>query len=520
MLPAGGLEAAAAQGLAMAWHAGRAPGRLAILSDLGTRTFAELDARANRLVRALRRRGLAAGDALALLLPNRPEFAEAVCAGYRAGLRVTPVNWHLTGPEAGYIVDDAEARALVADARLAGTAGHAAALAPRAAVRLAVGGPIPGFEPYDAALAAEPADAIPAPVLGRLMLYTSGTTGHPKGVDRAAGPSLTLRATTASAAYQPGEDLHLCTGPLYHAAPLGLSLVGPLHAGVGVVLMDGWDAERTLALIATHRVTHSHLVPTMFHRLLALPEAVRRRHDLASLRWVAHGAAPCPVTVKRAMIAWWGPILWEYYGATEGGGTLVDSATWLARPGTVGRPIPGAALEIRSEAGAVLPAGEAGTVWIRMPEANRFRYHGDDARTAQAWRGDWFTLGDVGRLDADGYLYLTDRSADLVISGGVNIYPAEVDAVLLAHPAVADAAAIGVPEPEWGEAVLAVVELRPGHGATPALAAELVAHCRAHLAHYKCPRRVEFTDRLPRHETGKVAKRLLRDLYRRRSTRP
>jgi long-chain acyl-CoA synthetase len=284
--------------------------------------------------------------------------------------------------------------------------------------------------------------------------------------------------------------------------------------------MDRWDAEEALRLIARHGVTHTHMVPTMFHRLLSLDDDVRATYDVSTLRHVLHGAAPCPVPVKRRMIEWLGPIITEYYAATEGTGTVVDAETWLRHPGTVGRPVVPGLVMIGDEAGNELPVGEVGLVHLKTTPATRFSYFKDDEKTSDAYRGDHFTLGDVGYLDADGFLYLTDRSSNLIISGGVNIYPAEVDAVLLEHSAVGDAAVIGVPDDEWGEAVLAVVELRPGTAPSDALAHDLIAHCRSRLAHFKCPRAVEFVDALPREDNGKIYKRRLREQYRARTSAP
>jgi long-chain acyl-CoA synthetase len=459
----------------------------------------------------LRERGLGPGDSIALVCRNRPEFAEVHAAAQRTGLRLVPVNWHLTADEIGYILGDCGAAAIVADATFAAAAGPASAFVP---VRLAVGGDIDIFDPYDDALAGADPAPLPDPVPGRSMLYTSGTTGRPKGVDRPVTRPLSenpfyQRIFTAAAMRD--DDVHLCTGPLYHAAPLAFSLTVPLLFGSTVVLMDGWEAATTLALIERHRVTHMHVVPTMFHRLLALPDEVRERHDLSTLRFVLHGAAPCPVDVKRRTIEWLGPFIYEYYSATEGGGTFVDSHEWLAKPGTVGRPVEDGMIRILDDDGHDVPAGDIGTVYIRSTQP--FRYHNDEAKTAASYRDNFFTVGDHGYLDTDGYLFLTGRIAELIISGGVNIYPAEVDAVLLTHPAVADVGTIGVPDEEWGERVVAVVEPKRAADADADLAAELVDWCRERLAHYKCPRHVKFVDELPRHDNGKLYRRRLRETF-------
>ncbi|MGA2305647.1 MAG: AMP-binding protein [Acidimicrobiales bacterium] len=509
-----------AHGLLVSWWAARIPDRPALITSSGDRTFAELNANINRLGRALRARGLKVGDSVALMCTNRPEFVEVFLAAQRVGLRLTPINWHLTGQEAGYIVDDCEAKAFVAAASL----GDKAVVAASAVgdgdglVRLAVGGSLPGFESYEEVIAAHDGSDVDDPVLGTQMLYTSGTTGRPKGVHRSSGGAPSALATVNLCGYDEdvarSVDAHLCTGPLYHAAPLVFSVALPLLYGVPIVIMNRWDPAETLRLVEQHGVTHTHMVPTMFHRLLALPDEVRRKYDVSSLRFVIHGAAPCPVAVKQRLIEWLGPIVVEYYAATEGVGTMVDSPTWLAHPGTVGRPMLPELVKVADDDGHALAAGEVGLVFLRTQPATRFDYYGDADKTAGAYRGDYFTLGDMGYMDSEGYLYLTDRSANLIISGGVNIYPAEIDAILLEHPAVGDVATIGVPDEEWGESVKAVVQLADGIEPSAELASELLAFCRDRLAHFKCPRSIDFTPQLPREDTGKIYKRVLREQYR------
>jgi long-chain acyl-CoA synthetase len=507
------MQAAADRGMLTAYWAARLGDAPAVISEAGNRSWAELNANANRLVRALRARGVQAGDGLALMCSNRPEFFETYAAALRGGFRLTTVNWHLTGEEAGYIVDDCEATAFVADARFAETAGGAADLAPRLKARIAVGGDIQNFEAWEGVLAAEDGGDIDDPVVGGQMLYTSGTTGRPKGVRRRpdARGSLGVARLTA---YGPGNNhVHLCTGPLYHAAPLAFSLAAPLAMGVPVVVMDGWSAERTLQLVEEHRVSHTHMVPTMFHRLLSLPEATKARYDHSSLMFVLHGAAPCPVAVKQTLIEWLGPIVWEYYAATEGAGTLVGPDEWLKKPGTVGKVNPPDHVRVLDAEGAEVAPGTIGTVYLKAP-AERFEYYKAPEKTASAYSGTHYTLGDVGYVDDDGYLFLTDRSAHLIITGGVNVYPAEVEAVLLGHPAVGDVGVVGRPDDEWGELVVAAVELHEGIEPSDALANELIEWSRDRIAHYKCPSHVVFLAQLPRHDNGKLYKHQLREQLR------
>jgi len=508
------IEDAVARGMTIAYHAQRQPHVPAVITPFGRRSFAQLNERVNRLVRALRDVGIGDGDSIAVVVRNRPEFVEALFAANRSGIRFTPINFHLKGEEVGYIVDNCEAKALIAEASLGDAPAEALRLAPNVRLALSIGGDIDGFESYDAVIDRFAGNDIEDPSLGTLMLYTSGTTGRPKGVYRETREAAAPEWEGTLTGYRPGQDVNLCTGPAYHAAPLWFDVVAPLVSGATVVMMERWDAEETLHLTQEHRVTHTHMVATMFHRLLQLPEETRRKYDTSSMRFIVHGAAPCPVHVKRSIIEWFGPIVWEYYAATEGGGGfIVGSEEWLKKPGTVGRPGPEFDNRILDDDGNEVPAGTVGTIYMRAPAQGRFQYYKDDKKTASSYRGEHFTLGDMGYFDADGYLFLTGRSAELIISGGVNIYPQEVDNELLKHPAVLDVCTIGVPNDEWGEEVKSVVQLRLGYEPSPELTAELMAWARERLAHFKCPRSIDYSSDLPRLPSGKIQRRTVREPY-------
>ncbi len=510
------LEAAAPQGMTLAVWAEVQPHKPCVIDPPAgetarTRTFAEVNAHANRLVRLLRGAGLQAGDAVAMVLSNRAEFVEVLAATLRGGFRITPVNWHLSPDEIAYILNDCEAKAVFCDARVAG-AQAALAQAPGVALKVAVGGDIEGFLDYDEALAGIEASDIEDPVLGNQMLYTSGTTGRPKGVFR-PNPVVAPQTIYAQRGYDEAS-VQLCAGPAYHAAPLAFDVRAAMGAGATLVFLDKWDSERTLATIAARRVTHLHLVPIMFQRLLALPDEVKARHDLSSVKFVIHGAAPCPPEVKRAMIDWFGPVLHEYYAGSEGGaGFMIDSHEWLKKPGSVGRRPAVLGSKILDDEGAECPPGVAGTIYHQMPPGGAFSYYKDEAKTQAARVGDHFTMGDVGYFDEDGYLFLTGRSAETIISGGVNIYPQEIDNALALHPAVADSATVGVPHEEWGEQVKAVILLRPGYAPSEALAQEILDFARASLPAFKVPRSLDFATDLPRSEAGKIQRGKVRAVY-------
>jgi long-chain acyl-CoA synthetase len=501
-------------GMLSSLYARLKPDAIAITAPRGTRTFGQLHANANRLAAALRRAGLKPGDHMAVLCPNTPEFIEVLAANGRSGFRLTPINWHLSPPEVAYIVGDCQAKAFIAHADFPAAA--AASLNDRLVYKLAIGGELEGFESYQDALAAESDFNPEAPVHGNAMMYTSGTTGRPKGVFRQRALIIPPMWGDASPkGYRRDRDVNLCCGPAYHAAPLAFDIAQPLAAGVSIVLMEKFDPEAWLQTVEKYHVTHVHMVSTMFQRLLALPTEVRARYDLSSLRHVLHGAAPTPPQVKHAVIEWLGPILYEYYAASEGGGNFaIDSHEWLKKPGSVGKLDRAFGTRIVNDQGEEVATGEVGVIYFPHSQLARFEYFNDKEKTAAAGMGEnHFTVGDMGYVDEDGYLFLTGRTAECIISGGVNIYPQEIDNELIKHPAVRDVCTIGVPNTEWGEEVKSVVSLLPGHEPSDALAKELIAFARQHLAGFKVPRSIEFADDIPRSEAGKVQRRQVRAPY-------
>jgi long-chain acyl-CoA synthetase len=506
------LDQAALSGMKYAVWARLRPERTAVIDPDGTEhSYAHVNGRANQLVRLFRARGLSAGDAVAMVMSNRAEFVEVLGACLRGGFRLTPINWHLTADEIGYIISDCEAKAVVAEAGRAPVV-QAMQQAPDVTTRLAVGGAIEGFEPYAAVLDGLDASDIPDPVCGQTMMYTSGTTGRPKGVHRPT-PAIIPQALYSQRGYDPDTSVQLCAGPAYHAAPLVFDISAAMATGVPLVFLDKWDSEDVLRTIHERRITHLHLVPIMFQRLLALPDEVKARYPVDHVRYVIHGAAPCPPEVKLAMIDWFGPVLSEYYAGSEGGaGFAIDSHEWLKKPGSVGKRPQLMQVRILDEEGRDLPNGQPGTIYHQLPPGG-FTYWKDQAKTQATRVEGFFTMGDVGYFDEDDYLFLTGRSAETIISGGVNIYPQEIDNVLATHPAVADSATVGVPHPEWGEQVRAVVELRPGYEASDALKAELLAHARAGLPAFKVPRDLDFATDLPRTEAGKIQRGKVRAPY-------
>jgi len=484
---------------------------VALCSDTEQRTWLELESSIRRIANGFACLGLGEGDRVAVLAANCVQWVEIMLASVRGGTKVVPVNWHLTAPEVAYMLADSGTRVLVCDAHNA-QVGRAAAREAGVEHMLVIG---EGFSRWSEGQS----DAEPVNVrAGGPMFYTSGTTGRPKGVVNRARESTVdgiwplLRASAHHSHGYQDRGVHLLVCPAYHAAPY-MHVLLSMATAHRVVVMSRFDAQELLRTVDESRVTTTHLVPTQMMRLLALPDAVKSRYDVSSIQQLIHGAAPCPPWVKQAMIDWFGPVISEYYGFSEGAGmTYATSADWLARPGTVGQAPEGIEIQVVADQGGELAAGEVGTIYFRRPGKPSPYYHNAPDKTAESERpGGWFSVGDVGWLDADGYLFLADRKSDMIISGGVNIYPAEVEAALSEHPAVEDCAVFGVPDEEWGEAVKAAVMMAPGVEAVDE--ATLIAWCHERIAGFKCPRSIDFHDALPREASGKLMKRKLREPY-------
>jgi acyl-CoA synthetase (AMP-forming)/AMP-acid ligase II len=502
-------------------HARRHPDKAAVIAaeSGAVLTYRELDDASMRLARLLHDAGLRPGQHIAFLSNNRLEVFGIYWAALRSGLYVTAINHHLSPDEIAYIVNDCGAEALIVSADLAEPATAILSSTPQVRLRLAFGGVVDGYDSYEQAVAAQPAEPLDDEPRGADMLYSSGTTGRPKGI-KGPRPERTIHepdpyATLFAAMYGFDDDtVYYSAAPIYHAAPLRFTAFIHSHGGT-VVMAPQFDPRAALEAIQEYGATHSQWVPTMFVRMLKLPDNVRSSYDVSSMKVAVHAAAPCPVDVKRAMIDWWGPVLYEYYSSTEGNGvTFIGPQEWLARPGSVGRSGLGT-IRICDDNGAEVPIGQTGVIYFER-DIPAFQYHNDDDKTLSARHPEhelWTTTGDIGYLDDDGYLFLTDRKAFMIISGGVNIYPQEIEDCLTMHPSVLDVAVIGIPDAEMGEQVCAVVQVAPGVTPSEDLAAELKDFVRSRIARYKVPRVVDFVDVLPRSAAGKLVKRILKQRY-------
>ena len=486
-----------------------------------TITYQELDDRSNRLAQLMYAKGLRKGDHAAIFMENNIRYFEVVWAAFRSGLYFTPVNRYLTAEEAAYIINDCEAQVLVSSEYMGDTAKELLPLLDkRVETLLMCDGCIDGFDSYEEQCASFPAEPLEEQPLGTYMIYSSGSTGRPKGImhsmmDKKVDeyPERALMNFTQLWKFNQ-DSVYISTAPNYHAAPM-LFVIQTHRLGGTAVMMPKFDAEKSLKAIDQYKVTHSQWVPTMFNRMLKLPEQTKRKYDMCSQVCVIHGAAPCPNHIKQRMIDWWGPIINEFYGASEGTGqTHITSEEWLKKPGSVGKAFIGT-LHICDDDGNELATGESGHVFFELPRLS-FVYKGNKEKMKSAVHpvhDNWACVGDVGYLDEDGYLFLNDRSTFMIISGGVNIYPQEIEDAMLLHPQVADVAVFGIPNEEFGEEVKAVIQLEQADQANDALAEELIKFARENLAHYKCPKSVDFMEQLPRLDTGKLYKKPLKDKY-------
>lgn len=511
------------------WIADDTPERPAIVaSPTGhTYTYGELTGLAHQVANALRANGIKPGDVVAYALPNGVDAVIWQLACSETGLRYVSLNPSLSAQEFASILEHSGAAAVAVHADFLDRFTDSDVTAD-AKIRVAVGDfeQLPQrFVPVEQFVADHPRTPPPHRRLGDTMNYSSGTTGKPKGIVRPLlhdlDPSEAANAMTLFGRafnFEPFDGVHLVSAGMHHGGCQGFYL-GALHVGQPLAIMGKFDAEETLAMIEKHSVTTAYMVPTQFVRLLKLPESVREKYDVSSLKVVVHSAAPCPLEVKKQMLDWWGPVIWETYGGTEGAATIAKPHRWMEKPGTVGRAIRGMTVRILDDEGNELGANEIGNVYLERLDGQRFEYRNDPEMTTSVFKGNAFTIGDVGYLDDDGYLFICDRAKDMIISGGVNIYPAEVEGALSSHSAVGDVAVIGIPDPEWGEQVKAIVELANGESPSEDLAAELIAYCRDRLAGYKCPRSVDFAAHLPRTEAGKLIKRELRQDYWQKSGR-
>jgi long-chain acyl-CoA synthetase len=474
---------------------------------------------ANQVVHGMRSLGLGHGDCVAAILPNGAPMLALFMGAAQAGLYLTPINVHLSASEIAYILKDSQAKALLTTAAYSRRVNEALEESPiRPNARFSVDDCEAPFLNWADFLAGQSTSSPENRIAGGPMTYTSGTTGFPKGVRRPivkVSPDLVANQQAMFLmlfGIQPSSSgVHLVGAPMYHTAVLNFA-TNHLHLGDTLLLMEKWDAENMLTLIEQHRVTSSHMVPTQFTRLLKLPVEVRQKYDISSLRHIVHSAAPCPVDIKHEMLNWWGPCIYEYYAASEGGGTIASPQHWLTKPGTVGKPWPISQIRILDDEKQPCASGDVGTVWIRMGE-HTFNYHGDQGKTDEAWDQGFFTVGDAGYLDDDGDLFLCDRKSDMIISGGVNIYPAEVEAALIGHPAILDVAVFGIPDEDWGEQVKAVVQLIKPEEASKKLTSQILAFTQERLAKFKCPKTIDYVDSLPRDPNGKLYKRKLRAPY-------